>query len=105
MIAAGLPAETMIRAAGTEEWKSLRSHAPFAMALERRAHAQPVQRAAAPARGGNPYTVIGVGIAGVAVLVAIVLVVSAGKSSPSAVAPTPEPTREPRVPAPPHRAE
>jgi hypothetical protein len=37
MIAAGLPESTLIRAEGSEAWKGLRSHAPFAMALERRA--------------------------------------------------------------------
>jgi hypothetical protein len=37
MIAAGIPESTLIRPAGSEKWKSLRAHAPFAMALERRA--------------------------------------------------------------------
>lgn len=36
MIRAGLPPATMVRAEGTEAWKGLRSHAPFAMALEAR---------------------------------------------------------------------
>jgi hypothetical protein len=34
MIAAGMPANTMIRQTGSEDWKGLRSHAPFAMAIE-----------------------------------------------------------------------
>ena len=37
MIQAGLPEATLVRAEGTENWKGLRSHVPFAMALERRA--------------------------------------------------------------------
>lgn len=34
MINAGLPVNTMVRQVGTEEWRTLRSHAPFAIALE-----------------------------------------------------------------------
>ena len=33
MIASGIPEETVIRAEGEEEWRGLRSHAPFAIAL------------------------------------------------------------------------
>ncbi len=37
MIVAGLPEATLLRVAGSEEWKSLRTHAPFALALSKRA--------------------------------------------------------------------
>jgi hypothetical protein len=53
MIVAGLPEATLLRAVGTEEWKSLRTHAPFALALTKRAAGyvapQPVVPTAAPA--------------------------------------------------------
>ncbi len=48
MIAAGIPETTLIRPAGSEKWKSLRAHAPFAMALETRAHAPTPAAPAAP---------------------------------------------------------
>lgn len=40
MIGNGLPESMLVRPAGTEAWKSVRTHAPFAMALEQRAAAQ-----------------------------------------------------------------
>lgn len=36
MIGNGLPATVLVKPEGTEEWKSLRTHAPFAMALNQR---------------------------------------------------------------------
>ena len=47
MIEAGLPVETLVRPVGQDAWKALRTHAPFAMALERLTG--PAGPAAAPA--------------------------------------------------------
>jgi hypothetical protein len=52
MILAGIPESTLVRPAGSEKWKSLRAHAPFAMALETRAHAPtPTMRSVPLGRG------------------------------------------------------
>lgn len=47
MIAAGLPEQTLIRESGAADWRGLRSHAPFAVALERRG--APSSQASPPA--------------------------------------------------------
>ena len=60
MIVAGLPEATLVRAVGSEEWKSLRTHAPFALALSKRAGgfappvATPVVQVAAAAPQSPP---------------------------------------------------
>ena len=54
MIAAGLPEATMIRPAGAENWKSIRAHAPFAIALEQAVAAGPGGAAPPPQAPGYP---------------------------------------------------
>lgn len=48
MIDAGLPSETVARPVGQSAWQNLRAHAPFAMALERRAAVPPPAAPLAP---------------------------------------------------------
>lgn len=77
MIAAGLPANTLVRQAGEAEWRGLKTHAPFAAALASQAgDAAPQASPAAPPQrqppNGAPTGVIVVGAVGIFVLLAIV---------------------------------
>jgi hypothetical protein len=59
MIAAGLPAQTVIRRTGESEWRSVRSHAPFAIAIGQRAGYQaPPQGHSAPVHVPQPQQVV-----------------------------------------------
>jgi|HubBroStandDraft_6_1064221.scaffolds.fasta_scaffold505855_1 hypothetical protein len=50
MIAGGLPETTVVRPVGSQKWKSLRAHAPFAIALERAAATTPAPAQQQPAQ-------------------------------------------------------
>lgn len=50
MVSAGIPEHTVVRQVGESEWRSLRTHAPFAIAL--------VQRAASAPAGAPPVAAI-----------------------------------------------
>ena len=78
MVGAGLPAETLVRRVGQSNWESLQTHAPFAMAIERRA--EPTPQPAAPPRPAvvvttpnlskHPYVIGGTCIAALVILFA-----------------------------------
>ncbi len=95
MIAAGLPPSTLVRRAGTEEWKGLRTHAPFAMALDQRGARPAATTTAAQGHATNPYTLAGACIMAGAVFLAVVVGLARSNST------TPPPAKEPpRVAAP-----
>lgn len=63
MIAAGLAEGSLVRPSGTAQWVALRSHAPFAMALERASFVevdQDVEEPAAPTRAATKAPTHGV---------------------------------------------
>lgn len=115
MIAAGLPATTVVRPAGAEEWRNVRTHAPFAIAMAGRANmapalapptqARPAAPPSKPSMLTHPYTIAALG-AGVGFVVLLVLGLTQRSLPPTPAlvitSPAPDPsTVAPRPPAPP----
>lgn len=76
MIGQGLPETVVVRPEGKEKWKGIRSHAPFAVALEQRVVQGGQATAAVPgpiAQGSSPSRALpyGVVVAGVAVVLGV----------------------------------
>jgi hypothetical protein len=90
-IGKGLKRDSLIRPVGTEDWKGLRSHAPFAMALEAAGNASAAP-AVAPTRSppATPWTIRSLGIAGGgAAVLAVVVIVALSRRAPPVVAERP----------------
>jgi hypothetical protein len=103
----GLRDGSMARPAGTDEWRRLRAHAPFAMALDERSEA-PAEPVAATAPARHPGSLrpwfLGVGAALAFLFLAIVVRWMRPSSPTQAVAETVHVTASPPVPIqPPHR--
>lgn len=104
MIAAGIPATTLVRPAGSEKWKSLRAHAPFAMALDRAATAT---RSSSPTAKGSSarslrWILVGSAVAVGAILLAVVATRPGTGSEPAGTSTTGAgvATSAPSIPAP-----
>ncbi len=93
----GLTTTILVRRVGEQEWRGLRTHPPFAMALETRG-AQPAAVSTAP--GPNWKRIGGAVAVGTVVLVLVVAVIKLGQSSVKSAAVQPEPQQTAATPAP-----
>lgn len=102
MIAEGLPATVLVRPAGKDKWKNIRSHAPFAMALEARGAAAgaPPPSVPGPPEAALPEAakmtrthVLGV-VLGLIIAGGVVILLAATTSSNSAIPRNPSVTRD-----------